>query len=135
MPEERRWSDADRELVVSVMWTRALQGGNAGVGLELQPAGDAPLHYWADAAALLDALTADGWVRMDPAEPHLIQFRPDGWTIQHPLRCRPNLFACEVNRVAGQQIDGQPATGLGVYECDVEDGVFVLDYSSRRGNA
>jgi hypothetical protein len=82
--------------------------------------------------AVLDALTTAGWVRMDPAEPHLIEFRPDGWTIQHPVRCRPNLFACPVNRVAGEQIDGPPASGPGVYECDVEDGTLVLDYSTRR---
>jgi hypothetical protein len=88
------------------------------------------------ARAALDALTAAGWVRMDPDEPHLIEFRPDGWTIQHPVRCRPNLFACPVNRVAGEQVDGPPASGLGVYECDVDDGgTLVLDYSTRREDA
>lgn len=87
------------------------------------------------AKAVLDKLAAVGWVRMDPNEPHLIEFREDGWTIQHPVRCRPNLFACRVNRVSAEQVDGPPASGLGVYECDVDDdGTLVLDYSTRRGD-
>jgi hypothetical protein len=88
--------------------------------------------YRRQARAVLDALIADGWVRADPAEPHLIEFRADGWTIQHPLRCRPNLFACQVNRMAGDQIGGPPASGLGVYECDVDDdGTFMLNYPAH----
>lgn len=79
--------------------------------------------------AVLDRLVASGrWLRLDPDEPHLIEFRPDGWTIQHPVRCRPNLFACEVNRV-GESLDGPsgpPPEGLGVYECWLDDGDFVI---------
>lgn len=101
MPEERRWSDADRELVVSVMWTRALQGGNAGVGLERQPAGDAPLHFWADAAAVLDALTAAGKLRRSlyarEGEPRCAEPHPDG---AEPCQLRP-----------GHDAHARPASG------------------------
>ena len=59
---------------------------------------------------------------------HIIDFRDDGWTIQHPLTCRPNLFACPVNRAAGQQVTAEPATGLGRYACWLheDDGLLVL---------
>ena len=36
-------------------------------------------------------------------EGHQIELRIDGWTIQHPLSCRPNLFECKVNRAAEKQ--------------------------------
>lgn len=51
---------------------------------------------------------------------HLVEFREDGWTLQHPLACRPNLFACPVNRVAEQDLR-QPPGVLGVFECGVND--------------
>jgi hypothetical protein len=52
-------------------------------------------------------------------EPHLIQFRADGFTIQHPLRCRPNLFACPVNTVAHTDLAEPPE--LGVYAVELND--------------
>lgn len=52
-------------------------------------------------------------------EQHVIAFRPDGWTIQHPLSCRPNLFTCPVN-AAAETLDGPPVA-LGRYECSVND--------------
>lgn len=64
---DRTWTDADRELLVSVLWTRALQANNAGPRLDRQPAADAPAHLWADAAAVLDALAAAGRLA-DPQE-------------------------------------------------------------------
>lgn len=56
---------------------------------------------------------------------HVIEFRADGWTIQHPLACRLNgqLFDCPVNQVAGvdlRALDGPPAPP-GQYECDIND--------------
>lgn len=53
---------------------------------------------------------------------HIIEFREDGWTIQHPLSCRPNLFDCPVNRAAERDLDEPPECGPGRYTCGVEDG-------------
>ncbi|MFI2650180.1 DUF6085 family protein [Micromonospora fulviviridis] len=53
------------------------------------------------------------------SEQHVIEFRADGWTIQHPLSCRPNLFDCPVNRAAERGmagLDGPPAPP-GRYAC------------------
>lgn len=33
---------------------------------------------------------------------HIIDLREDGWTIQHPLSCRPNLFDCIYNFAAAE---------------------------------
>jgi len=76
------------------------------------------------ARAVLDALAAAG--RLAPTDDdhrHIIQIREDGWTIKHPLACRPDLFNCPVNRVAGidlSQLDGPPAPP-GFYECSSND--------------
>ncbi|MDD4866198.1 MAG: hypothetical protein PHQ28_03430, partial [Mycobacterium sp.] len=59
----------------------------------------------------------------EPTEPeqHLIEMRADGgWTIQHPLACRPNLFACPVNKAAEQDLAAANVPA-GVYECDIND--------------
>lgn len=53
---------------------------------------------------------------------HIIEFRDNGWTIQHPLSCRPNLFECEVNRAAERDVDGVPPEGVGRYVCGAEEG-------------
>lgn len=31
---------------------------------------------------------------------HIIDIKPDGWTIKHPLSCRPQLFDCPVHQAA-----------------------------------
>lgn len=59
----------------------------------------------------------------DPGGRHVIEFRADGWTIKHPLSCRPDLFACRVNRVGGAQLrvlDGPPVPP-GRYACELND--------------
>lgn len=55
-----------------------------------------------------------------PRETHIIELRADGWTIQHPLACRPNLFDCPVNRVAERDLTDAPAM-LGRFECQIND--------------
>lgn len=50
---------------------------------------------------------------------HIIDFRTDGWTIKHPMACRPALFDCPVNRVAQASLTEAPA--IGRFECDVND--------------
>jgi hypothetical protein len=58
---------------------------------------------------------------------HIIDLREDGWTIQHPLACRPNLFACLVNKAAGEDLTGPPVE-IGQFYCDVADGrLTILD--------
>lgn len=51
---------------------------------------------------------------------HLIELRDDGWTIQHPLSCRPDLFSCGFNMAARDMAElGQHPNGR--YFCTVDD--------------
>ena len=60
--------------------------------------------------AALDALTAAGRLAPPDDDPrHIIEFRPDGWTLKHPLSCRlGDLFGCRVNEAA-EDLDDPPA--------------------------
>jgi len=74
--------------------------------------------------------TPDGRVHEYPsgeviAEDHVIEVRETGWTIMHPLACRPNLFACEVNRAAERDLTEAPAV-LGRFRCDAATGRFAI---------
>nr|WP_240955532.1 DUF6085 family protein [Micromonospora sp. HNM0581] len=62
---------------------------------------------------------------VDEETTHLVQLREDGWTLQHPLSCRPTLFTCEVNQAATLALTEPPAT-LGVFECGTDGGRFVI---------
>lgn len=47
---------------------------------------------------------------------HVVEFRDDGWTLKHPLACRPNLFECAFNdcAIAGPPLKlGRYAVTLG----------------------
>lgn len=58
---------------------------------------------------------------------HLIQIREDGFTIQHPLACRPNLFDCPVNKLAQKDLKVMPPVGPGIYKCEINTaGVLVI---------
>lgn len=37
-------------------------------------------------------------------DPHVVEFRPDGWSLRHPVLCRGDMFACDVHRY----LDAQP---------------------------
>jgi hypothetical protein len=67
------------------------------------------------------------------AAPHVIDLRDDGWTIKHPLSCRPHLFECAVNLAAGQALV-EPPSFRGRYQCEVaDDGMFTIgDIADRR---
>lgn len=57
---------------------------------------------------------------------HVIKFNERGWTIKHPLACRPNLFECPVHAAAEQQI-AQPPEVLGRYTISLaDDGLLYL---------
>lgn len=101
--------------------------GSTGVGIQLMLEGRA--HMVAArlprepairfAVAILAALDDD--------PEHIIDLRADGWTIKHPLACRPDLFACPVNRAAERDLTEQPAMPAGQYRCLVgADGAFVV---------
>jgi hypothetical protein len=73
-------------------------------------------------------ILAEQWRRKLDGGPdeHVIDLRDDGWTIRHPLSCRPNLFDCEVNRAAGRMLTEQP-DDLGRFVCWVDaEGVFTI---------
>jgi hypothetical protein len=77
------------------------------------------------ADALMDeAIQALGAARVD-VEGHIIEVRETGWTIMHPLACRPRLFDCEVNRAAERDLTAQPAE-LGRFRCDAATGQFAI---------
>jgi len=70
-------------------------------------------------------ILAAGYRRVDLAEGHIIEVRAAGWTIMHPLACRPRLFDCEVNRAAERALI-EPPTALGRFRCDAATGRFVI---------
>lgn len=79
---------------------------------------------YAAAEAIVAAIP--GLTVIDGGEQHVIEFRADGWTIQHPLACRSDgrsLFDCEVNRAAEKMNDRlcelATAMGLGRFECSM----------------
>lgn len=57
---------------------------------------------------------------------HVIEFTDEGWTIMHPVACRPDLFACPVNRAAGDMVRS-PVPRNGRYACALDgDGQFAV---------
>ncbi|GIJ36705.1 DUF6085 family protein [Micromonospora andamanensis] len=78
-----------------------------------------PPRCVSDAKAVLDALAAAGRIAPDDDPRHVIEFRADGWTLKHPLSCRPRLFECRFSDAA-QALDGPP-TALGRYVVDLSD--------------
>ena len=59
-------------------------------------------------------------------ERHVIELRDDGWTIQHPLSCRPNLFDCIVN-FAAMKVDDLYHRPSGRYYCTVDNDKLVVE--------
>lgn len=57
---------------------------------------------------------------------HVIEFRTDGWTIMHPLACRPALFDCPVNRAAERDLTAPPDVDPGRYVIRLVDGQLVI---------
>ncbi len=76
-------------------------------------------HDFAD--ELLIALGCGGYVVVPhDDDQHIVELRESGWTIQHPLACRPDLFACPVNRAAERDL-AEPPGVLGRFEVTVND--------------
>jgi hypothetical protein len=55
---------------------------------------------------------------------HVIDLRTDGFTIMHPLSCRPNLFDCIYNFAAANL--GNSEHGTGRFYCSLEGGSVVI---------
>lgn len=51
---------------------------------------------------------------------HQIELRDDGYTIQHPLSCRPDLFSCGFNMAARDTPELEQLPN-GRYFCTVDD--------------
>lgn len=97
--------------------TAAVKAWGPGVGAP----GAACLSHVAD--AVLSALADAGYeVVPKGSDHHVIEFREHGWTLQHPLSCRPDLFACPVNHAA----KGRGRHELGRYECRLGNGRLIV---------
>jgi hypothetical protein len=97
---------------------------NAEVGAE--HAGQAEVDaYAAEAAELLDRIRT-AIAALDDTPHHVVEFREDGWTIKHPLTCRPALFDCPVNREAERTFVTPQALGRFAISL-TEDGALLLD--------
>jgi hypothetical protein len=83
-------------------------------------------HVAALVDAALDALSA-AW-HLVPREPgdehHVLDVREDGWTLKHPLTCRPRLFECQAN-VAAERLPDRPAE-IGRYRVTVDQVTWEL---------
>nr|MDT0658058.1 DUF6085 family protein [Micromonospora sp. DSM 115978] len=77
----------------------------------------------ADAEQIHDMARAAHVVAEPAGAPHIISFRPTGWTIQHPMACRArgDLFDCQLNRVAETELTEPPAGLLGQFEITLSD--------------
>jgi hypothetical protein len=65
-------------------------------------------------------------VPLDADERHIIELRVDGWTIQHPLSCRPNLLDCLTAKAASHD-DYLEDHVYGRFVCSLdEDGLLAI---------
>jgi hypothetical protein len=97
------------------------------------PPQDTRAGVLANMTEVFGEMLKQGWIVFaDPDEKHLIEFREDGWTIQHAVRCRVReggLFECPVNRVAEEQFCGPPIElGIkrGVFQCELDGPIIMI---------
>lgn len=75
--------------------------------------------------------TASVVVEVADDDGHVVDLRDDGWTIKHPLSCRPHLFDCPVNLAAERDLT-EPQRDRGRFACRVDDvGRFVINEKIR----
>ena len=56
---------------------------------------------------------------------HIAQFTENGWGLQHPPSCRPDLLSCELHRAVEQNASSvRDDLGVGRYEVSKKDGEF-----------
>ena len=72
-----------------------------------------PLEFIGPVVDLIaEAVWTEALASLDDIAEHVVELRNDGWTIKHPLACRPDLFNCPVNRVAEAELV-EPPKGRG----------------------
>ncbi len=89
----------ERAIAIGALTSRAIKWDADGTPL-------AYAYDASDAEFIIDTLTEAGFhlVKPDPAEPHVIEFRDDGWTIKHTLAERLDgdaVFDCDLACWAG----------------------------------
>lgn len=57
--------------------------------------------------------------------PHIVEFTATGWSVQHPLCCRPNLQECVVHKVLSKQAHHH-SRKRGRYEVGAPGGVLIV---------
>jgi hypothetical protein len=62
-------------------------------------------HWHVDLERALGQLGSLGWeiLEVEKTDLHIIEFGPIGWTLKHPLVCRPKLFECPVNQAVQRE--------------------------------
>jgi hypothetical protein len=75
-------------------------------------------------AEWVPALAAAIVAALDNQPYHVLDVTETGWTLKHPLDCRPELFACPTHRAA-DELDGPPAAP-GRYRVDLVDGQLAI---------
>jgi len=66
---------------------------------------------------LREALHQDG---------HTIIFTGDGWSIQHPVECRPDMTSCEIHQYMNK-LQPFPSEGMGTFNVGLCDGVIWFE--------
>lgn len=62
------------------------------------------IEFWDDADLVLRALDDAGWDLIERDGPHYIDVTDDGWSTQHPAKCRPDLLGCIFHRCIDEQV-------------------------------
>ena len=57
---------------------------------------------------------------------HQVQFDEAGWTLLHPISCRPHLFECKLNDAAKRIWGPGDHPESGRYECRLENGAVII---------
>lgn len=68
----------------------------------------------------LARLLEDKVLVIDPDELHKIEMKLDGWTVLHPMACRPRLFGCPFTQAA-HALGAPTAEEVGVYTIVLEE--------------
>lgn len=72
-----------------------------------------------DSDALIAELERRGVLDPD----HIVDIRDDNFALQHPARCRPDMFGCDVH-LALSALEGRPMP-IGRYRVDLADDVLT----------
>jgi hypothetical protein len=65
---------------------------------------------------------------------HIIRYAGDGWTVMHPLSCRPNLFNCKVWKTV-RLLTPPPPNYFGKYYCGLDDDGKFTHYEKVEDDA